>query len=70
MASEAHPLVPGFDFSFLILKILSKILGRCIGLEAYVDIRTFFNVISKYGATIKRRFQINIFDLKEIYAHG
>lgn len=70
MSSELHALILGFDYAFIIRNLLEEILGRKVRLDAYVDIKTVFDVISKDGNTTERRLKIDTFALRESYERG
>lgn len=70
MAAELHALTLGFDYAFVIKDLLEDILGRKIKIEALIDSKTVFNVITKEGSTTERRLQIDILALRQSYDIG
>lgn len=60
----------GFDFVFIVLKLLLEFLGRWLCVEAYTNIKKLFSAIAEYRSTTDRRLQIDIISLREIYSQG
>lgn len=67
LASEVHGLVQGFFVSFDIHHMLKEVLRKKLKIEAYVDSRSVFDVVSNQGKTVEKRLQIDIQALKESY---
>lgn len=63
--SEIQVIVYVFDQAFLARDIPSEILQRNLGIDAYTDFRTVFNVIAKNGSTLERRLQTDENALRE-----
>lgn len=71
MASEVHDLVLGSYFAvFFIRDLLTEILGKVVPLEALVDSKTAFDIVTKDGKITKRRMKIDICALIEPYTRG
>lgn len=70
LAREIHALVLGLDATFPIHNFIGEITGHKHGIEAYVDSKTVFDVISKKGRTTEKRLQIDISFLRESYYRG
>lgn len=70
MAAKVHGLVLGFDHAFSIRDALQKIFSRKLGIEAYVDRKTLFNVVAKDGSMTEKRLKVDIAALRESYANG
>lgn len=56
MATELHALIEGFNAVYLIKDMITDILGCTVGIDAYLESKTFFTVISKDVNTTERRF--------------
>jgi hypothetical protein len=70
MAAELHGLVLGFDNAFSVREMVSEILGRKIPIDAYVDSKTVFDTVTKLGATLEKRLQIDVAALQESHLKG
>lgn len=46
-ASELHALIMGSEFGFVTRGIVPELVGRYVSLEAYIDTKTVFDIISK-----------------------
>lgn len=69
-AAEIHALVSAFDFALFIANLLAETIGRTPTIEAVVESRTLFDVVSKDGITSELRLQIDVFAPKESYRKG
>lgn len=65
--AEVHAPVHGFDVAFFIRQTHAELLCREKDLEAYIDSKTLFRMVAKDENTAERRFQIDVFVLKESY---
>lgn len=70
MAAEVHALIHAVDVVTLIGDALNELLGRTIALEAYVDSRSLFKVVTKNRNTAERRLQNDMFALRDSYQTG
>lgn len=70
MASEVHALIHAVDIGMIVRDALNELLNRNVEMEAFVDSRTLFNVVTKNSNTAERRLQIDIFALRESYKNG
>lgn len=70
MASEIHALVLGFDFSYIICDLVREILGNAVPLEAFVDSKSAFYIVSKDDITCECHLQIYISSILKSYARG
>lgn len=59
-----------FDACFVIKEMMQEVTGRQTDIEAFVDSKQLFEVVAKDGGNNEKRFQIDIFDLKESYERG
>lgn len=51
MDAEAHEIVLGFYFSFIIRYLMEEVLGRQVVIEAYFYRETVLNLVSNDGKT-------------------
>ena len=70
LASELHALSYGLDNGYIVRETIQDILQRSIPIEVYIDSRTLFNVITKFGATKEKRLQINASSSRQSYSKG
>lgn len=69
-AAEIYALIHAVNIDMIIRDALNERLRRSVGIQAFVDSWTLFNVVSKNRNTVERRLQIDIFALKENYQRG
>lgn len=63
-------LVLGFDFAHTMQHLVDEVTGQKPPLEAYVDYKTRFGVITMDGKTTGRRTQIEMSALRESLENG
>lgn len=68
--AEIHGLVLGFDYAVVIQHLISRLLGKSIEREAFVDSKTLFKVVAKDRSTSEKRLMIDISALKQSYESG
>lgn len=49
-AAEVHGITLGLDFAYIAHDLLHEIIRRETGIDAYVEIKTLFDVVAKDGA--------------------
>lgn len=64
MAAKIFASVYGIDLAFVIRDTPSEILSAYLPLNAYVDSRTLFDVITRQSGTQKKRLQTDVFTLR------
>lgn len=60
-------LFHGFNFAYLVIDLVSELLGSTIQLEAMIDSRKVFNVIAKDGQPTECCLQIDVVALHQSY---
>jgi hypothetical protein len=65
MAAELHGLILGFNSAIIVRTMVSKILGRVVHLDAYMDSKTVVDTMYRLGSTLETRLQIDAASLQE-----
>lgn len=68
MEAEVQALVQLLDQVFIIPQLITDICGVRVDLLPWTDANTLFDVVAKYTVTAEKRFQIDIFALRESYS--
>lgn len=58
MAAELLALVTGLDQTLPVKSFVEELLGKKLPLDAYTDLRTTFNCITKNACTLNKRIQM------------
>lgn len=67
MDAEVQALLHALDIGTIVRDALKELLNPSADMEAFVESKTLFNVVTKTSKTAERQLQIDIFALMESY---
>lgn len=70
MAAEVHAIIYAVALEIIVQYYLNEFLNRCIELEAIMDSRKLFILVTKHSNPAERRLLIDIFSLRESFKKG
>jgi hypothetical protein len=70
MAAELHALIYVFYQAYVVKSMLDELWNTDVQIDACVDSRTVFNTVTRFGATLEKRLQIDVFGLRESHKRG
>lgn len=70
MAAELHALSYGFENAFVAKTMVEEVFGQNVPLHGFLHSRTVFNTITKRGAILEKRLQIDAYALRPSHTRG